>query len=301
MNRCVRRNYDGEVTTANNIPLLKIPSVEPIISDANDWKARFETVSNTFSSRVGQISNAALNRSIIAYNENSTAEERERCRRETEILAILTGLEIDSAKTGVKPDLSEYLGRKKMPPSRFLKYKALLEKTEKPREFYEPDYKEQFDNFFNNTDWDMVDSNLERLPWLAYNHGQNVPFKEDVPAADSELFTFAVSPGWKEQLDGNILKSISELIKTYNNVLNRIRYCRQPAKSKAGQSDIRRILYMRGQQDEHCALGAVFRKQKNPLPIRSGSSERISENITVSSRSLLIKTARAGFTDTFTR
>jgi len=48
VNRCVRRNYDGEVTTANNIPLLKIPSAEPIISDANDWKARFETVRFTF-------------------------------------------------------------------------------------------------------------------------------------------------------------------------------------------------------------------------------------------------------------
>lgn len=32
------------------------------------------------------------------------------CRQETEGLAILTGLEIDSAKSGVKPDLSQYLG-----------------------------------------------------------------------------------------------------------------------------------------------------------------------------------------------
>ncbi len=251
VNRCVRRNYDGEVRTANNIPLLKIPSAEPVMSDANDWEARFETVKNTFSSRVGQISNAALNRSIIAYNENSTAEERERCRKETEILAILTGLEIDSAKTGVKPDLSEYLGRKKVPPSRFLKYKALLEKSERPREFYEPVYGEQFKKFFEDTDWDKVDSNLERLPWLAYNLGQNITFREDDPAADSELFTFAVSPDWKEQLDDNVLKNISELIKIYNNVLKRIRYCRQPSKSKAGQSDIRRILYMRGQSDDY--------------------------------------------------
>ena len=251
VNRCVRRNYDGEVTTANNIPLLKIPSAEPIISDANDWKARFETIRNTFSSRVGQISNAALNRSIIAYNENSTAEERERCRKGTEILAILTGLEIDSAKTGVKPDLSEYLGRKKVPPSRFLKYKALLEKSERPREFYEPAYKEQFDKFFEKTDWDKVDSNLERLPWLAYNLGQKIPFREDDPAEDSELFTFAVSPDWKDGLDKSILEKVSALIKEYNAVLKRIGFCRQPSKSKAGQSDIRRILYMRGQQNDY--------------------------------------------------
>ncbi|MBR1739049.1 MAG: hypothetical protein IJ737_02055 [Ruminococcus sp.] len=251
VNRCVRRNYDGEVTTANNIPLLKIPSTEPIISDANDWKARFETVRNTFSSRVGQISNAALNRSIIAYNENSTAEERERCRKETETLAILTGLEIDSVKTGVRPDLSGYLGIREIPRSVFLKYKALLEKSERPREFYEPAYKEQFDKFFENTDWDKVNSNLERLPWLAYNLRQNIKFREDDPAADSELFTFAVSPDWKDGLDKTILKTVSDLIKTYNKVFNRIHSCRQPVKSKAGQSDIRRILYMRGQSDDY--------------------------------------------------
>ena len=101
VNRCVKRNSKAET------PLLKIPSAEPVIRDATDWQARFETVKSTFSSRVGQISNAALNRSIIAYNENSDDELRDKCREETETLAILTGLEIDSAKSGVKPDLTE--------------------------------------------------------------------------------------------------------------------------------------------------------------------------------------------------
>ena len=79
------------------------------------------------SSRVGQICNAALDRSIIAYNENSDAEERERCREETETLAILTGLEIDSAKSGIRPDLGEYLTHKTVKRSDFLKYKTLVE------------------------------------------------------------------------------------------------------------------------------------------------------------------------------
>jgi len=46
-------------------------------------------VRDTFSSRIGQICNAAFDRSVIAYDENSTAEERQRCREETETLAIL--------------------------------------------------------------------------------------------------------------------------------------------------------------------------------------------------------------------
>lgn len=77
VNQCVRKNYDtygDKRTNMDNIPLLMIPSIDSLIRDANDWQARLETVKNTFSSRVGQISNATLNRSIIAYNENSTAE-----------------------------------------------------------------------------------------------------------------------------------------------------------------------------------------------------------------------------------
>ena len=83
-----------------NLPFLKIPSIQARVQDAKDWRARFQTVRDTFSSRVGQISNAALARSVIAYNENSQAEERQQAREEVETLAILTGLEIDSAKNG---------------------------------------------------------------------------------------------------------------------------------------------------------------------------------------------------------
>lgn len=49
-----------------------------IVSDAQDWEARFETVKNTFSSRVGQISNAALNRSILAYAFQHLLSENQR-------------------------------------------------------------------------------------------------------------------------------------------------------------------------------------------------------------------------------
>ena len=246
VNRCVARNY-----LSDSYPLLKIPSEEPVISDSGDWEARFETVKNTFSTRIGQISNAALNRSIIAYNENSSAEERERCRKETETLAILTGLEIDSVKTGIRPDLSEYLGTVTVPRSRFLKYKTLLEKSEERRAWYKPSYKEQFEKFFEKTDWEKVDSNLERLPWLAYNLGQNIKFREDDPAADNELFTFAVSPDWKDGLDRKVLEQVSALIKEYNNVLDRIIFCRQPVRNKPRRSDIHRILFMRGQNDDY--------------------------------------------------
>ena len=124
MSRCVSRNYDGGLGNASNLPLMNIPSVEPLIADANDWHARFETVKSTFSSRVERISNAALRRSILAYDESLPIGEREQYK-ETEILTILTGLEIDSVKSGIKPELSEYLGNRTAVKSLFLKYTGI--------------------------------------------------------------------------------------------------------------------------------------------------------------------------------
>lgn len=275
LNACVKRNYreySGGIDrqTNGNIPLLKIPAVEPQIGDANDWYARFETVRNTFSSRVGQISNAALDRSVIAYNENSESELRQRCKEETEMLAILTGLEIDSAKNGVKPDLSEYLNKKVVNRSLFLQYKKLLESAEVRGKWYEPTFREKRKEFFEKTDWSKVDSNLERLPYLAYQLRRNTPKLKPKPAKDSELFDFAREPGWTEKLDPHILSSVSAFLSDYEACLSRIRACRVPVQNKQRKNDIERILFSRGQEDTYDSdeLYATF---------QDFSAERIAE------------------------
>lgn len=143
----IRRNYDGGLENADNLPLLKIPSAEPLIADASDWRARFETVKSTFSSRVGQISNAALRRSILAYDEATPEDLREQYRKETEILTILTGLEIDSAKSGVKPDLSEYLGNRAKFKNIFLRYKEIVGELDE-HAWYEPTKNKKAEDVF---------------------------------------------------------------------------------------------------------------------------------------------------------
>ena len=156
LNECVRRNYeasrgiaDDALSNEANIPLLMIPSATPLIRSAEDLEARFEVVRGTFSSRVGQICNAALDRSIIAYNENSDAEERKRLQDETEVLAILTGLEIDSAKSGIRPDLDEYLKTRRVRRTPFLQYKNLVEDAEETRRaWYEPTHQQRIKAFF---------------------------------------------------------------------------------------------------------------------------------------------------------
>lgn len=258
LNACVRRNYNlyryekhKSLTNTENIPLLMIPTAQPQIRSADDWEARFETVRSTFSSRVGQICNAALDRSIIAYNENSDAEERARCREETETLAILTGLEIDSAKSGIRPDLDEYLTHKAIKRSDFLKYKTLVEEMETRRAWYEPTHASKVKTFFKKVDWSKVDSNVERLPYLAQQLKKNTPRIKATPARDEELFSFAQQPDWKRQLNSDKLAAVDALLRDHDACLSRIRACRVPVKEKKRKSDVERILYARGQEDTY--------------------------------------------------
>ena len=249
VNECVSRNYsNADLDHRSNIPLLIIPSAEPQIRKVDDCLARFETIRNTFSSRIGQISNTALDRSIIAYNQNSTAEERERCRREVETLAILTGLEIDSAKSGIKPDLSEYLGNSATERSIFLKYKNLQENKDVSTAWYQPSNKKKMKELIETTDWDSVTSNVERMPYLAHKLKENTAPIKQKTIPDSELFYFAVMPDWKDTLDRELLSWMDGLISDYNEALNRIRRSRAPIKTRRRQTDIERILYSRGQE-----------------------------------------------------
>lgn len=258
LNACVRRNYNlyryekhKSLTNTENIPLLMIPTAQPQIRSADDWETRFETVRSTFSSRVGQICNAALDRSIIAYNENSDAEERERCRKETETLAILTGLEIDSAKSGIRPDLDEYLTHKTVKRSDFLKYKTLVEEMETRRTWYEPTHAARVKAFFKKVDWSKVGSNVERLPYLAQQLKKITPRIKAKSARDEELFSFAQQPDWREQLNSDKLAAVDALLRDHDACLSRIRACRIPVKEKKRKSDVERILYARGQEDEY--------------------------------------------------
>ena len=258
LNECVKRNIYHDpprprsvFSRSHNLPLLMIPTAQPQIRNADDWEARFETVRSTFSSRVGQICNAALDRSIIAYNENSDVEERERCREETETLAILTGLEIDSAKSGIRPDLDEYLIHKTVRRSDFLKYKTLVEEMETRRAWYEPTHAAKVKAFFKKVDWSKVDSNVERLPYLAQQLRKNTPHIKAKPAKDEELFSFARQPDWKEHLNSDKLAAVDALLRDLDACLSRIRACRVPVKEKKRKSDVERILYARGQEDEY--------------------------------------------------
>lgn len=245
------RKSEDRFSNWNNLPLLSIPTAEPQIRNANDWYARFETVKSTFSSRVGQISNAALDRSMVAYDESADDETREQNRKETETLAILTGLEIDSAKSGIKPDLSAYLDSKTARRSHYLKYKRLLEDAEARPTWYEDTFAAKMKKYIESTDWDSVTANVEKLPYYAYMMKKKTPRKVPKPAPSSELFTFAKHPNWQDSLDMALFEPIKELIDTYDRCLRRIRSNSHPTPSNSKKKDIDRILMIRDQEDTY--------------------------------------------------
>ncbi|HCA30054.1 MAG TPA: hypothetical protein DEP23_11050, partial [Ruminococcaceae bacterium] len=264
LNTCVTRNYKTNDFDAyshqSGIPLLKIPSADSLILDANDWRARFEVVKSTFSTRIGQICNAAFDRSIIAYDENSDMAERERLQRETEMLEILTGLEIDSVKSGIKPDLTQFLSQKTVSRSSFLKYKSLVGE-DNSHEWYEPTKNKKLKRFFDSVDWESVTSNVERLPYLAKMLEENTPKIKAKPAEDADLFAFAQLNGWQEQLTPEDMEYMKTLIADYEEALNRIRRSWHIGDIKMNRrNDIERILYSRGQENDFTAdeLYTVF-------------------------------------------
>ena len=255
MNNCVARNYNNPLAYdfhSEMLPVLKIPSAPPMIRDANDWHARFEAVRDTFNNKVGQICNAAFDRSIVAYNENTAAEEQLQMREETETLEILTGLEIDSAKSGVKPDLSEYLNRKIVSRSSFLKYKNIVN-SDVDRQWYEPTLKQKLDKYFASIDWDSISANVEKLPYFARMLELNTPKLQPKPATDEELFKFARKKNWKKKLNPLHLEFMKAVITDYEEALQRIQISRIQPKEMQRKSDIERILFARGQENQYTA------------------------------------------------
>lgn len=73
-----------------------------------------------------------------------------------------------SARSGVRPDLEKFLSQRTVNRTPFLQYKYLAEHASTQRAWYEPTQAVKFKAFFGKVDWSQVDSNVERLPYLAH-------------------------------------------------------------------------------------------------------------------------------------
>jgi hypothetical protein len=134
-----------------------------------------------------------------------------------------------------------------------------MDAAEEQRKWYEPTSAERLKAYYEKTDWSKVDSNLEKLPYLAYQLERHTPKKKPRKNKPTELYTFSV-PGWEKKLDPTILSAVTALAQDYKHCLQRIRASRQPIKERSRQSDIAKILFARCQEDVYDAdtLYALF-------------------------------------------
>ena len=71
--------------------------------------------------------------------------------------------------------------------------------------WYQPSNKKKMKGLIETTDWDSVTSNVERMPYLAHKLKENTAPIKQKTIPDSELFSFAVLPEWKDTLDRELL------------------------------------------------------------------------------------------------
>lgn len=168
-------------------------------------------------------------------------------------------MEIDSAKSGIKPDLSEYLEKKNTKRSIFLRYKAIVDSDENHK-WYEPTKNARLKKYFESVDWNAVSSNLEKLPYFAYMLEKETEKSPVKPVSDEQLFAFACEPNWKEKLNPDTFKRVESLIKDYHEALNRVRHTKHISTDMKRKNDIYRILYARGQEKAYTVdeLYSVF-------------------------------------------
>ena len=155
--------------------------------------------------------------------------------------------------------MSEYIEKKTARRSIFLRYKAIVGSDENHK-WYEPSKNARLKKYFDSIDWNTVSSNLEKLPYLAYMLERETEAVSVCPKSDEQLFTFAQTPYWKENLDSNMLNRIASLITDYETALSRVRYIKHISNDMKRKSDIYRILFARGQEKDYTVdeLYSVF-------------------------------------------
>ena len=214
------------------LPPIKIPSVKPMKSNLGD-NVSPQVIVDTFSSKVGLISNWAVTLSKKEYFSDTIEEKYKNvCAKCT----IVVGLEIDAAKSGNHPEenikeLEEL--KKSCNENIFLKSKKIIERINQGH--YSPIVNCEKDNFIlylskydkkpslqaplggENT------SILERLPVyylrFIFERASNSDTSEESLNLSKKFFNFEV-PAWRQSLDKSLRAELEKLIKAYTSILS---------------------------------------------------------------------------------
>ena len=235
-----------------NLPVIEIPSVKS--SPEFDYGSiPFKTVKNTFSNQIGLISNQAVKIAKKEYGpegiEKEDIEKGNCCAGCT----IITGLEIDAAKSGVHPkaNITMLLSKDKNESNIFLDAKKALRsntlKNYTPKVISNPDNtlslyltkdakKPLMSEIPVFAESESV-SNIDRLPGeflRLLSEGEvpiDLPIPENAQTSQKILFKFQKDVKWKSYLNNEKKTQIKSLIEAYIKIRTLARLTNQERKN----------------------------------------------------------------------
>jgi len=198
------------------LPIISIPSASDNASTYGCHYSKssyYKTVKNTFSNKIGQISNLALRLGQVEYSSPDIQLEHT-CAECT----IFTGLEIDAAKSGVHPSLGELIRYCKSLELEFEYKTNFLDAYQKHNEknFFHQKFEPKLSHKISE-DANSYVSPLALLPYY-YREHIDTKWKTDIPIG--KYFTFTKHKNWRSDLDNESLKKINAVIAAHKNVLS---------------------------------------------------------------------------------
>lgn len=212
------------------LPIIVIPGAEARADSILPKTTDYSVIKDTFSNNIGKISNLSVRLGVVEYGSEGVPEHS--CAECT----ILTGLEIDAAKTGRHPNLSEmieyakginlgfdYVGDFKEKVDELSQERFFLSSNQVKKEGNVYVLKKRKYDTENFIEYRLSDSlrNMDRLPQFFFDSFET---KSDLP--DSSYmkngrylyFDFLKDTAWKKKIDQNIKRKIAAIMQVYYDV-----------------------------------------------------------------------------------
>ena len=240
---CYEPDADGAETQPHRrkLPVVVIPDTIPRKIRLKKGSVDFATLKDTFSSRVGELSNFAISIGKREYDEEQRFQLPEGLNCET--CTILVGLEIDAAKTGKHPYMKDYLkGRqpdyyierikqiKSLPKWYALKVVEIQESGNAETPFTQhrlsvvPENgpgrgNEQLNAVFTHEYPQREYFRIDRLPFRFLEELKKEPPGKDTCEVRGVRFAFEEEKGWRKRVsDKSKISQTEELIRAYKRI-----------------------------------------------------------------------------------
>lgn len=207
------------------LPIVNIPNTKELSKKSSPNKSiSYKTIKNTFSNRIGEISNLAITAGKKEYFDNDKAFKNLSAE-----CTIVTGLEIDAAKTGVHPTRNIENIRNKIDVSEksyFLKKKSDIVSLRRDRDIkvsadgQEIKLEDGSTRLELKQNKDCSDTpNLDKLPQY-FAELESIKKTEKLPSSKKRLFTFQIDDkSWDKKLDQVKKEKTEELMYAYEDIL----------------------------------------------------------------------------------